>query len=126
MALSKYTILVADYIPTDMMLLKIQLNRLHSRLLFATDGFDVLRQVEKKRPDLILMDLYMPEISGFEVADVLAQQEYTRKIPIIYIVNMGDYPIYTPDGRLLSQKEYIEKPFDMRQLVKRILQWLAP
>ncbi|WP_178794643.1 response regulator [Bacteroidaceae bacterium] len=126
MALSKYTILVADYIPTDMMLLKIQLNRLHSRLLFATDGFDVLRQVEKKRPDLILMDLYMPGISGFEVADVLAQQEYTRKIPIIYIVNMGDYPIYTPDGRLLSQKEYIEKPFDMRQLVKRILQWLAP
>ena len=126
MALSKYTILVADYIPTDMMLLKIQLNRLHSRLLFATDGFEVLRQVEKKRPDLILMDLYMPEISGFEVADVLAQQEYTRKIPIIYIVNMGDYPIYTPDGRLLSQKEYIEKPFDMRQLVKRILQWLAP
>jgi len=68
----------------------------------------------------------MPGISGFEVADVLAQQEYTRKIPIIYIVNMGDYPIYTPDGRLLSQKEYIEKPFDMRQLVKRILQWLAP
>ena len=126
MSLSKYTILVADYIPTDMMLLKIQLNRLHSRLLFATDGFDVLRQVEKKRPDLILMDLYMPGISGFEVADVLAQQEYTRKIPIIYIVNMGDYPIYTPDGRLLSQKEYIEKPFDMRQLVKRILQWLAP
>lgn len=126
MALSKYTILVADYIPTDMMLLKIQLNRLHSRLLFATDGFDVLRQVEKKRPDLILMDLYMPGISGFEVADVLAQQEYTRKIPIVYIVNMGDYPIYTPDGRLLSQKEYIEKPFDMRQLVKRILQWLAP
>jgi CheY-like chemotaxis protein len=126
MALSKYTILVADYIPTDMMLLKIQLNRLHSRLLFATDGFEVLRQVEKKCPDLILMDLYMPGISGFEVADVLAQQEYTRKIPIIYIVNMGDYPIYTPDGRLLSQKEYIEKPFDMRQLVKRILQWLAP
>lgn len=126
MSLSKYTILVADYIPTDMMLLKIQLNRLHSRLLFATDGFEVLRQVEKKRPDLILMDLYMPGISGFEVADVLAQQEYTRKIPIIYIVNMGDYPIYTPDGRLLSQKEYIEKPFDMRQLVKRILQWLAP
>jgi len=126
MSLSKYTILVADYIPTDMMLLKIQLNRLHSRLLFATDGFEVLRQVEKKRPDLILMDLYMPGISGFEVADVLAQQEYTRKIPIVYIVNMGDYPIYTPDGRLLSQKEYIEKPFDMRQLVKRILQWLAP
>ncbi|MCD7927240.1 MAG: response regulator [Bacteroides sp.] len=126
MSLSKYTILVADYIPTDMMLLKIQLNRVHCRSLFATDGFDVLRQVEKKRPDLILMDLYMPGISGFEVADVLAQQEYTRKIPIVYIVNMGDYPIYTPDGRLLSQKEYIEKPFDMRQLVKRILQWLAP
>ena len=126
MALSKYTILVADYIPTDMMLLKIQLNRLHSRLLFATDGFEVIASSRKKCPDLILMDLYMPEISGFEVADVLAQQEYTRKIPIIYIVNMGDYPIYTPDGRLLSQKEYIEKPFDMRQLVKRILQWLAP
>jgi len=47
MSLSKYTILVADYIPTDMMLLKIQLNCVHCRSLFATDGFDVLRQVEK-------------------------------------------------------------------------------
>ena len=126
MALSKYTILVADYIPTDMMLFKILLNRAHCRLLFATDGFDVLCQVKEEHPDLILMDLYMPGMSGFEVANALAQQEDTRKIPILYVIDMGDYPVFTPDGRLLTQKEYIEKPFHMHQLVKRILQRLAP
>ena len=125
MALSKYTILVADYIPTDMLLFKILLAQAHCRLLTATDGQDALRQAAEQHPDLILIDFYMPGMSGFEVADLLQGKEETRQIPILYVVNMGDCPVFTPDGKVLSQEEYVEKPFDMRQLVKRILQRLA-
>ncbi|WP_455665119.1 response regulator [Phocaeicola sp.] len=125
MSLSPYTILVADYIPTDMLLFQILLAQAHCRLLTATDGHDALHQAAQYHPDLILMDIYMPGISGFEVASALAQQEATRHIPVLYVVNMGDCPVFTPDGKVLAQEEYIEKPFDMRQLVKRILQRLA-
>jgi two-component system sensor histidine kinase/response regulator len=125
MALSKYTILVANCIPTDMLLFKVLLKRAHCHLLTATDGRDALHQAEREHPDLILLDLYMPEMNGFEVASVLAQQEETRHIPILYVVDMGEYPFFTPGGRMLTQEEYIEKPFCMQQLVKRILQRLA-
>ncbi|WP_455668267.1 response regulator [Phocaeicola sp.] len=125
MALSQYTILVADYIPTDMLLFKILLAQAHCHLLTATDGHDALRQAAEQHPDLILMDIYMPGMSGFEVANLLQSKEETRDIPILYVVDMGDYPIFTADGKMLSQKEYIEKPFDMPQLVKRILQRLV-
>lgn len=124
MALSRYTILVADYIPTDMMLFKILLQQAHCRLLTATDGVHVLEQVEKKHPDLILLDVRMPVMNGFEVAAALQSEESTRNIPILYVVDMGDYPILTPEGRVLGKEEYIEKPYEIRGLVKRILKRL--
>ncbi len=125
MALSKYTILVADCIPTDMLLLNILLKQAHCSLLTATDGIDALQQARHTHPDLVLLDIHMPRLNGFEVAEALNSKEETRHIPILYIVDMGDYPVFTLQGKLLSPQEYIEKPFNIHQLVKRILQRLA-
>ncbi|MCD7927214.1 MAG: response regulator [Bacteroides sp.] len=122
MALSKYTILVTDCILTDLLLLKILLKQAHCHLLTATNGIHALQQARQVHPDLILLDIHMPEMNGFEVAAAMQSEEDTRHIPILYVVDMGDYPVFTPDGKVLSQEEYIEKPFNMRQLVKRILQ----
>ena len=124
MALSEYTILVADYIPTDMLLFKILLEQAHCRLLTTTHSCNILQKARESRPDLILLDIRMPGLDGFEVAAILQAEEATRNIPILYVVNTGDYPIFMPDGRALSDKEYREKPFGMQQLVKRILQKL--
>lgn len=124
MALSQYTILVADYIPTDMLLFKIMLKRAHCRLLTATDGMDALKQAKEKKPDLILLDVHMPEMNGFEIAAALQKEENTRSIPILFVADQGDYPIFTPEGRVLSEQEYIGKPFDTSMLVKRILEQL--
>lgn len=49
----------------------------------------------------------MPGLNGFEVAAALQTQEDTRNIPILYVADMGDYPIFAPDGRVLSPNEYI-------------------
>lgn len=124
MALSRYTILVADYIPTDMLLLKILLQQAHFRLFTATDGIHALEQARKIHPDLILLDVHLPEINGFEVAAALQNEESTRNIPILYVADMGDYPILTPEDRMLEKDEYIEKPYEIRGLVKRILKRL--
>lgn len=124
MALSRYTILVADYIPTDMLLFKILLQQAHCRLLTATDGIHTLEQARKIHPDLILLDVHLPEINGFEVAAALQNEESTRNIPILYVADMGDYPILTPEDRMLEKDEYIEKPYEIRGLVKRILKCL--
>lgn len=124
MSLSKYTILVADYIPTDMLLFKILLKQAHCRLLTATDGPHVIRKAKENHPDLILLDIHMPGLDGFEVAAVLQAGEDTRNIPILYVADLGDYPVLTPEGKFLSREEYIEKPFDIGTLVKRILQRL--
>lgn len=124
MALSRYTILVADYIPTDMLLLKILLQQAHCRLFTATDGIHALEQARKIHPDLILLDVHLPEINGFEVAAALQNEESTRNIPILYVADMGDYPILTPEDRMLEKDEYIEKPYKSRGLVKRILKRL--
>lgn len=124
MALSRYTILVADYIPTDMLLFKILLQQAHCRLLTATDGIHALEQARKIHPDLILLDVHLPEMNGFEVAAALQNEESTRNIPILYVADMGDYPILTPEDRMLEKDEYIEKPYEIRGLVKRILKRL--
>ncbi len=124
MALSKYTILIADYIPTDMLLFKILLKQAHCRLLTATDADTALILAKNQHPDLILLDVNMPDLNGFEVAKILQKDSYTCQIPILYIIDMGDYPVFTPNGKLLSSEEYIEKPYDMKQLVARILQRL--
>lgn len=124
MALSRYTILVAEYIPTDILLFKILLQHAHCRLLTATNGIHALEQARKIHPDLILLDVHLPELNGFEVATALQSEESTRNIPILYVADMGDYPILTPEGRMMGKNEYIEKPYEIRGLVKRILKRL--
>lgn len=122
MALSKYTILVIDYIPTDMMLFKILLEHANCNLLTADNGLHALEIIREKHPDLILLDVYLPGIGGFELAEILQKEMKTRHIPLLYVANIGDYPILKPDGSILSEKECIEKPFDIKKLVKKILQ----
>lgn len=125
MALSKYTILVADYISTDMLLFKILLQQEHCHLLTASTGAKTLELAKKKHPDLILLDINMPDMSGFEIEEALKCEDEMRDIPILFVVDMGDYPIVLPNGKILSKEEYIEKPYDLRLLVKRILKRLG-
>ena len=125
MALSKYTILVAEYTPTDMLLLKILLKATHCHLLTTSNSIETLELAKTKCPDLLLLDMNMPEINGIEIAERLRQDEKTKGIPILFMVNSGEYPILTAQGTLLNEKYYIEKPLAMKILVKRIQPRLA-
>ncbi|HEX2852818.1 MAG TPA: response regulator, partial [Opitutaceae bacterium] len=78
-------ILVVDDQPINVQLLKRKLEREGIRVMTATNGAEALAATAKEKPDLILLDVMMPDMDGIEVCQRLQAQEDTRSIPIIFI-----------------------------------------
>lgn len=123
MTLSQYTILVVDDIPTNILLLKILLTREHCHVITANDGAHALLLAKKEQPDLLLLNITMPGMNGFEVAEALQRNPDTCNIPILYLSAMTDYPT-DPNGHVLKEEEYITQPFDIHYLIQKILRCL--
>ena len=92
------------------------------RVIEAANGREAVERALEERPDLVLMDIMMPEMDGFEATRVLRTQEGTRRVPIIAVTAM--------DGaqRLSVQAgadDFIAKPIDTRGLMAKIRSWLA-
>ena len=79
------------------------------RILFATNGIDGLKIAEEQMPDLILLDIMMPEIDGFGVIKKLKNNNITRDIPVIFVTAMDDATDETY-GLELGAVDYITKP----------------
>jgi diguanylate cyclase (GGDEF)-like protein len=89
------------------------------RVIRATKGEDGLRMVREQKPDLVLLDVVMPDISGFEVCRVLREEESNNLMPIIMLTsqdNQEDKLI----GLELGADDYITKPFNNREVVSRV------
>ena len=91
------------------------------RVVEAANGREAVERALEERPDLVLMDIMMPEMDGFEATRVLRTQEGTRRVPIIAVTAM--------DGaqRLSVQAgadDFIAKPIDTRGLMAKIRHWL--
>ena len=79
------------------------------KVWWASCGKDALKMIDKQLPDLILLDVMMPEMDGFEVCQHLKSHENTRHIPIIFMIEK----VYTFDKRKaveLGAPDYITKP----------------
>ncbi len=118
-------ILVADDVPKNLQLLgNILRDEIASELAFATNGSQVLSFVNKIRPDLILLDVMMPEMDGFETCRQLKMNEDTKDIPVIFLTARVD----TEDivkGFRLGAVDYVTKPFESVELVARVRTHLA-
>lgn len=85
----------------------------------APDGETALKIIERKHPDLILLDIIMPGISGYEVCRRLKEYEPTNHIPIIFVTAMDDdYDEFR--GLELGAVDFITKPFDVLNIKNRI------
>lgn len=85
----------------------------------ASNGEDGIPLAEKEFPDLILLDLMMPGMDGFDVCRILKQEKKTRKIPIIMLTARGeDTDIVS--GLELGAEDYVTKPFSPKILIARI------
>ena len=82
-------------------------------------GSDAIRKVKSFNPDLILLDIILPDMTGMEVCKVIKEDEATRHIPIIMLTAMGDRVTKT-DGFGSGADDYISKPYDMFDVLARV------
>ena len=90
----------------------------------AYDGEEGLEKVAECRPDLIVLDIMMPKLDGFEVCRRLKRNEETRYIPVIMLTAKGDVDS-TVKGLDVGGDDYLAKPFDYKELLARIRSLLS-
>ncbi|MCK4389404.1 MAG: hybrid sensor histidine kinase/response regulator [Desulfobacterales bacterium] len=83
-------ILIVDDDPTTFSIIEGYLQPSNYYVHFADNGKNALKTVKKVRPDLILLDIMMPGMSGFEVCEILKNDEATRDIPVLFITSLSD------------------------------------
>jgi len=90
----------------------------------AYDGEQALQKVEEYQPDIILLDIMMPKIDGYEACRRLKSSEDTRHIPVIMLTAKGRIPDKVK-GLDTGADDYIVKPFDYRELLQRVKYWIS-
>jgi two-component system, OmpR family, response regulator MprA len=88
-------------------------------VITASSGLEGLGQLIKEQPDLVLLDIMMPNMDGYELCQKLKQSKSTSALPII-IVSAKAQPEDIEVGMALGVDDYITKPFDLKDMDKRI------
>jgi len=114
--LMSHRILVVDDEPAVTDLLAYNLRKAHYEVLVANDGLEALRLANEGSPNLILLDLMIPEVDGLDVCRELRK---TSGVPIIMITARGE-EIDRVVGLELGADDYVTKPFSVRELMARI------
>lgn len=112
------TILIVDDDPTNIDILAASLNSLY-RIKVANNGGDALRVAQTEQPDLVLLDVMMPGMSGFEVCRKLKENPLTEKIAVIF-VTADNTESGEELGLDMGAADYIMKPFVIRSVKARI------
>jgi signal transduction histidine kinase len=115
----KDTLLIVDDVPANISVLFEFLNNENFKVLVAQDGKRAVEKAKYASPDLILMDVMMPEMNGFDACTVLKADEKTKHIPIIFMTALAD----TADkvkGFSLGAADYITKPFQHEEVLARV------
>lgn len=112
-------VLIVDDDPDIQRLVSYNLSQAGFQVTTASSGRLALETVQKHPPDLIILDIMMPDIDGMEVCRTLRQREGSRRIPIIMLTARGD-EIDRVVGFELGADDYVMKPFSPRELVLRV------
>ncbi len=115
----KDTILVVDDIPNNVSVLFSFLSKSGFKVLIAQDGKRALQTAEQAHPDLILLDVMMPGLDGFEVCKILKSQEHTKDIPVIFMTALVD-TVDKLKGFQLGATDYLTKPVQHEEVLARI------
>lgn len=100
-------------------LLKFNLSNAGFSVVAATDGSQALKKARGLLPDIILLDLMLPELDGFAVCEILRRDPRTSGIPIIILTAMSSQ-LAKVAGLGAGAKDFICKPFSLRILLERI------
>ncbi len=121
---SDYTILIVDDVMSNVLLLKVLLTNEKFKIITADGGRKALEQAHAGKPDLILLDVMMPDMSGFEVAQELKKDPETNDIPFIFLTALNA----TQDivkGFQCGASDFISKPFNKEELIIRVMHQIS-
>ena len=108
-------ILIVDDSPSQLLGIQRIVEKLGHQILTATDGAAGVETARAELPDLVLMDVVMPNLNGFQATRTLARDEATRHIPVI-LVTTKDQDTDRMWGMRKGAKAYITKPFSEDEL----------
>ena len=114
-----YTILAVDDIATNIMLLKAVLSRAKYKIVTASGGNEALEKAATELPDLILLDIMMPDMDGYEVIKHLKADPALQDIPVIFLTALHN-PEDIVKGFKLGASDYVSKPFNHEELITRV------
>src|SRR3954471_4058844 len=117
--LPQSTVLIVDDNPQNVELLQAFLESLPVRIITAGDGLEALRQVEENNPDLVLLDIMMPQMSGFQVCRRLKTDPKTKDIQILMVTalnELGDIEQASECGT----DDFVSKPVNKFELLTRV------
>ena len=101
--------------------LNLESNAIHDfKVMTANRGEEGLKLAKIYKPDLILLDVMMPDMSGAEVAEELLLDDRTKNIPIIFITALVKKDEVKKDSGMVGGREFMAKPVSKEELIKRI------
>ena len=121
---SDYKILIVDDVMSNVLLLKILLTNEKFQVCTANCGNACIEQAKKEHPDLILLDVMMPDINGFDTAVIMKKDPELKDIPIIFLTALNT-PADLVHGFQVGANDFLTKPFNKEELVMRVMQQIS-
>ncbi len=112
-------VLIVDDSKTALMMERMILQDAPYQILTASNGFEAIRVAESELPDLILMDVVMPGLSGFDACSQLKARALTKHIPVIMVTTRGEAE-NVESGYSSGCNDYVTKPIDGLELVTKL------
>ncbi|MBW4661479.1 MAG: PAS domain S-box protein [Drouetiella hepatica Uher 2000/2452] len=116
---SRPRILIVDDLPTNIKVLSDLLLDYGFEVLIAKDGENALQKLQRVVPDLILLDVLMPGLDGFETCRLLKGSPMTQNIPVIFMTALSD-PVDKIKGLMLGAVDYVTKPLQHEEVIARV------
>ena len=121
---SDYKILVVDDVMSNVLLLKVLLTNEKFQVITANGGNKCVEMAKSEHPDLILLDVMMPDISGFDTAVILKKDPDTADIPIIFLTALNA-PSDLVHGFQVGANDFLSKPFSKEELIMRVMHQIS-
>ncbi|MBR6867092.1 MAG: hybrid sensor histidine kinase/response regulator [Prevotella sp.] len=117
---SDYKILIVDDVVSNVLLLKILLTNEKFQVCTANCGSMCIEQARNEKPDLILLDVMMPDMSGFDTAVIMKKDPELKEIPIIFLTALNS-PQDLVKGFQVGANDFLSKPFNKEELIVRVM-----
>lgn len=123
---AEFRILIVDDVPSNLFTLKVLLEEhFDAEILEGNSGFEALEILMKNTVDLIILDIQMPEMDGFQTAKLIRSRRKTKNIPIVFLTAAYKSDEFRQKGLSLGATDYLTKPIDDYQLTTRIKSYLS-